>query len=197
MLSFNSFQIMESLNADPYCRQLKLSDRLQSIAYIVESYSGSGPVSPLPPSQHLTSPSHMHAPSLISSPSHMHAPTLVSSPTQLTSAHLQTLPHITATSSHHSITSIPHMTSSPHVSCPQQHLGSGVLHHYLPSSVSTHTSLTSSVVAPVSQLQHLSTPHGAGVPGHHPHEYIHHHHGSSSSSHHTLPSNNSSQLSEL
>lgn len=44
-------QILESLDADPYCRKLSLAHRLQSIGYILESYSHAGPVAPMPPLQ--------------------------------------------------------------------------------------------------------------------------------------------------
>ncbi|XP_042222495.1 plexin-B-like isoform X2 [Homarus americanus] len=43
--------ILESLDADPYCRKLNLAHRLQSIGYILESYSHAGPVAPMPPLQ--------------------------------------------------------------------------------------------------------------------------------------------------
>ncbi|XP_063883556.1 LOW QUALITY PROTEIN: plexin-B-like [Scylla paramamosain] len=43
--------ILESLDADPLCRKLNLAHRLQSIAYILESYSHAGPVAPMPPLQ--------------------------------------------------------------------------------------------------------------------------------------------------
>ncbi|XP_063589577.1 plexin-B-like isoform X3 [Penaeus indicus] len=43
--------ILESLDADPYCRKLSLAHRLQSIGYILESYSHAGPVAPMPPLQ--------------------------------------------------------------------------------------------------------------------------------------------------
>lgn len=46
-----SLQILESLDADPYCRKLSLAHRLQSIGYILESYSHAGPVAPMPPLQ--------------------------------------------------------------------------------------------------------------------------------------------------
>ncbi|KAK7035567.1 hypothetical protein SK128_019610, partial [Halocaridina rubra] len=43
--------ILESLDADPYCRKLSLAHRLQSIGYILESYSHAGPLAPMPPLQ--------------------------------------------------------------------------------------------------------------------------------------------------
>ena len=53
-LCFFLFQIYEALDVDPYCRKLNLAHRLQSISYILESYthsSHSGPVVPMPPVQ--------------------------------------------------------------------------------------------------------------------------------------------------
>ncbi|XP_068214934.1 plexin-B isoform X1 [Palaemon carinicauda] len=43
--------ILESLDADTYCRKLSLAHRLQSIGYILESYSHAGPLAPMPPLQ--------------------------------------------------------------------------------------------------------------------------------------------------
>ncbi|XP_076061241.1 plexin-B-like [Oratosquilla oratoria] len=43
--------ILESLEADPYCRKLNLPHRLQSIAYILETYTHAGPLAPMPPGQ--------------------------------------------------------------------------------------------------------------------------------------------------
>ncbi|CAL4133699.1 unnamed protein product [Meganyctiphanes norvegica] len=43
--------VLESLDADPYCRKLSLAHRLQSIGYILDSYSHAGPVAPMPPIQ--------------------------------------------------------------------------------------------------------------------------------------------------
>lgn len=195
---FFRLQIIESLNADPYCRQLKLSERLQSIAAIVESHSHAGPVSPLPPSQHLTSPSHMPP------------VTLGPPPTHLTSAHMHTLPHIAPTTSshHHVVTSMPHVTSSPLITCPSQQQQHN-LHHisvpqHLTTSSSTHSHLSndSQMIHPLTSLAASShylkssanTPSHFTTPSHHyTLDYIHH----QNTSHPSPPSNNSTQLSEL
>ncbi|XP_047736216.1 plexin-B isoform X3 [Hyalella azteca] len=178
-ISKYSLPILESLEADPCCRELNLAHRLQAIHYIVESFSHSGPVSPLPPSQHITSPSHVYP------------PTFISSPTQLTSAHLATLPHVTPTSSSgmHIMQAMPHVSSSPHITCASQHLATSCSPSHLSSSSSTHGHLSALEMSP---LHHLN-------PTSQNQEFLHQHHGSTSSSsqsHQTLPSN-SSQLSEL
>ncbi|KAF2368829.1 IPT domain [Trinorchestia longiramus] len=171
--------ILETLEADAYCRQLNLPHRLQSIYFIVESYSHSGPVSPLPPSQHITSPSHVFP------------PTFMTSSTQLASAHLATLPHVNPTSSPgvHSMQSMPHVTSSPHITCAAQPLVTACSPAHISSSSSTHAHLSALEMSPLHHLNPVSQQQ----------EIIHQHHGSTSSSsqsHQTMPSN-SSQLSEL
>uniref|UniRef100_A0A6A7FV03 Plexin-B-like n=1 Tax=Hirondellea gigas TaxID=1518452 RepID=A0A6A7FV03_9CRUS len=172
-------QIEDALRSDPHCRNAGYAQRLQEITLIVEQFTHSGPISPLPPSQH------------ISSPSRMPPPTLMAPHTQLTSSHLGALPHIAPATSGalpHMMGGMPHVTSSPHITCPSQLIMTSLPHQHLSSSASTHGHLSYQM----SPLHHM-TPASQQQQ-----EYHHQHHGSTSSSqsHHTLPSNNS-QLSEL
>ena len=203
-------QILESLEADSYCRKLGLANRLQSIYCIVEAYSHSGPLSPLPSQQLASSPPPLHH------HPHQVVPNLIPSPsTTFPSSHMATMPHITASASHdshhqHNIiatSSMPHVTSSPHIACQPLHnhhqqqqqivVASSAMnsaaavipptgqvppshhHHHLTTSVSSHDHLSQ-----MTPLQHLSSPSP---------QYQHHHSGSSS----TSSAHSSSQLSEL